>query len=177
MKKNLLILICLTFSYLPMAGQNKKYGEIDSIKVVYINKYVKSFTFNITCESFSVKKGDIETLITDKKILSAIQNRLDQLRIDKKNKHINDARLSSTIYFKDGTTSQLCLLLPHAVQIYMDNNNYCYDGNLLYLLKKHSDYYSWMPREIINDMPEINDKKIKKEPILITRENNPKVKD
>lgn len=150
--------------------------EIDSIQVLYFKYFTRAFTFDIKCDGIVQSKGVMDTTILNKDVLVKIQERLSKLILDTINVPYMDARLTSTIYYTDGSTSKLCLLTPYSFMIYFDENLYFRDNQLLYYIKKHSGFYGWMPQEEISKMPEIIDTTFYKQPMIITRENNPRIK-
>lgn len=143
--------------------------EIDSIQVLYFKYFTKAFAFNIACDAIIQSKGVMDTTISNRDVLIKIQERLPYLALDTLNVPYMDARLTSTIYYKDGSTSKLCFLTPYSFMIYFDDNLYLWDNQLLYYIKKYSGFYEWMPQKEILKMPEIIDTTFYKDPIIIMR--------
>ena len=118
---------------------------------------------NTEIYSFICYMAVIDTLITDRAVLDTIATELQKLTPDPENDNSIDARITATVRYRDGHTDKLCI----------DSNNLLLNGEaqlknnkLIYLLKHHSGYYSWMDDSDLNYMDELKDTTFRRDSIV-----------
>jgi len=181
MKQILSLILCLIIigcsgCKQPNSQNNKENNtlKIDSIQVYYFKSFFFQAFHDINCNDIFKMTSKNKT-ITNRDTLDLILHELSLLTPDSNEPYL-DARLTTIIFFNDKKISQLCLLGPYATYIYLNNGVYKYNSKLVYMLKYASDYYSWIPKQWIEEMPEVRDTTFIKKPIIMTLENNPKAK-
>jgi len=110
-------------------------------------------------------QGVLDTTITDRSVLSAIEY---ELNTSKKDTLINlmDARISCFIRYKDGREERLCIGGYWAEYVAYNNCVVVTANKLLFLIKNAIGYYSWMGDNILNYSYELKDSTILRDSII-----------
>ena len=160
-----LILLISTISLFACKNQTENHTntldcQIDSIHVYYYN-YLFNSIISRTCEDviekrYPIEDGDvIDTLITNIEILRQIEAALLQLEADIP--YSQDTRFVAVVYWKSKEISQVCIGGYFSTFIVWNGIRQNENNELLYLLKLHSGYYSWLDDDEISAMPELKD--------------------
>lgn len=168
--------ILVTVSFISCSVQNKV--DIESIKVLFYNYSFESI-LPVNCDDMKTnipsmdsiavmdEKGDstgvwvenhgiLDTIITNPLVIRDIATELKNLKPDSVNYSI-DARISCTIKYKDGKEEKICIGGYLAEDIEYRGMHQKQNKKLLYLIKKHIGYYSWMDDRILKYSEELQD--------------------
>lgn len=182
-------LIIATYS----CNNAQKSNEIESIEILYYNyiietdlpedcddikketpPYTKSDVYdsqtNEVDEVWYNYAGVLDTIINSSEVLREIEKEIANLEVDSERTDI-DARLSATIRFKDGLEKKLCLGNYIVSDIMYDGKVQKSNNRLLYLIKYHCGFYSWMDETFLAEMDELKDSTFVREPIHGILEN------
>lgn len=160
----------LYYNYILETDLPEDCGDIQKVTPLYTKSNVYDSQTHEIIEVMYLYYGVLDTIITDSLVLKEIANEINKLEIDKDNTEI-DARMSISINFKDGSKKQLCLGNYIVNDIMYDGKVQKQNNRLLYLIKYHSGFYSWMDDSFLVEMDELKDSTFVREPITGIMEN------
>lgn len=153
MKNIFIILAALSFG---CRVEQSSEDSLDSVHVYYFKGYFESPASG-ECKSIVVNNEEYtsvaDTVITDRKVLRAIDSCLKAMNTPLNNKRI-DARLRCVLNYSNSKTETLCL----GEKIGISFRGEVYKNNLLiYLIKRHSGYYNYFPVNHLKYFKELKD--------------------
>lgn len=160
----------LYYNYILETDLPEDCGDIKKETPSYTKTNVYDSQTNEIFETWYNYAGVLDTIINSSEVLKEIEKEIANLEVDLERTDI-DARLSATIKFKDGSEKQLCLGSYIVSDIMYDGKVQKSNNRLLYLIKYHCGFYSWMDETFLAEMDELKDSTFIREPIHGILEN------
>lgn len=109
--------------------------------------------------------GVLDTIIINPFVLKDIAHELRNIKADSV-KHPIDARISCIIKYRNNREEHMCIGGYYAEAIEYNGIRQKQNNKLLYLIKKHIGYYSWMEDRILEYSEELHDNSFKRDSVV-----------